>query len=107
VWGHDSDIESRTVDVHIRRLRKAINDGDRADIIRTVRFGGLCAGFGRVGGSAISNGGSVTEYEQMVEMVAKTGEGRMGPRRYPDQQCGHSARQELREDGTRRFRTGR
>ena len=27
VWGHDSDIESRTVDVHIRRLRQAINPG--------------------------------------------------------------------------------
>ena len=40
VWGHDSDIESRTVDVHIRRLRKAINCGDRPDIIRTVRSAG-------------------------------------------------------------------
>ncbi|KQU49643.1 MULTISPECIES: phosphate regulon transcriptional regulator PhoB [Sphingomonas] len=40
VWGHDSDIESRTVDVHIRRLRKAINVGDRPDIIRTVRSAG-------------------------------------------------------------------
>ncbi|MBS0285440.1 MAG: phosphate regulon transcriptional regulator PhoB, partial [Proteobacteria bacterium] len=40
VWGHDSDIESRTVDVHIRRLRKAINEGDRPDIIRTVRSAG-------------------------------------------------------------------
>ena len=40
VWGHDSDIESRTVDVHIRRLRKAINDGGRPDIIRTVRSAG-------------------------------------------------------------------
>ncbi len=40
VWGHDSDIEPRTVDVHIRRLRKAINDGDRPDIIRTVRSAG-------------------------------------------------------------------
>ncbi|OYW20962.1 MAG: phosphate regulon transcriptional regulatory protein PhoB [Sphingomonas sp. 12-62-6] len=40
VWGHDSDIESRTVDVHIRRLRKAINHGDRPDIIRTVRSAG-------------------------------------------------------------------
>ncbi len=40
VWGHDADIESRTVDVHIRRLRKAINDGGRADIIRTVRSAG-------------------------------------------------------------------
>ena len=40
VWGHDSDIESRTVDVHIRRLRKAINQGGRPDIIRTVRSAG-------------------------------------------------------------------
>lgn len=40
VWGRDSDIELRTVDVHIRRLRKAINIGDSADIIRTVRSAG-------------------------------------------------------------------
>jgi two-component system phosphate regulon response regulator PhoB len=40
VWPHDSEIELRTVDVHVRRLRKAINDGDRPDIIRTVRSAG-------------------------------------------------------------------
>ncbi len=40
VWGHGSDIEARTVDVHIRRLRKAINAGGGADIIRTVRSAG-------------------------------------------------------------------
>ena len=41
VWGQDSDIELRTVDVHIRRLRKAINaDGLYQDIIRTVRSAG-------------------------------------------------------------------
>lgn len=40
VWGHDSDNELRTVDVHIRRLRKAINEGDLPDIIRTVRSAG-------------------------------------------------------------------
>jgi len=40
VWGHDSDIESRTVDVHIRRLRKAINAHGAADVIRTVRSAG-------------------------------------------------------------------
>jgi two-component system phosphate regulon response regulator PhoB len=40
VWGQDSEIELRTVDVHIRRLRKAINVGDRPDIIRTVRSAG-------------------------------------------------------------------
>ena len=40
VWGRDSEIEPRTVDVHIRRLRKAINSGGRSDIIRTVRSAG-------------------------------------------------------------------
>lgn len=40
VWGHDADIEARTVDVHIRRLRKAINLDGHADLIRTVRSAG-------------------------------------------------------------------
>ena len=40
VWGHDSDIEIRTVDVHIRRLRKALNVNGGPDIIRTVRSAG-------------------------------------------------------------------
>src|SRR5687767_7026755 len=40
VWGRDSDIEPRTVDVHIRRLRKAINLENQPDIIRTVRSAG-------------------------------------------------------------------
>jgi two-component system phosphate regulon response regulator PhoB len=40
VWGHDADIEPRTVDVHIRRLRQAINAGGLPDIIRTVRSAG-------------------------------------------------------------------
>jgi len=40
VWGQDSEIELRTVDVHIRRLRQAINAGAKADIIRTVRSAG-------------------------------------------------------------------
>lgn len=40
VWGQDSDIEPRTVDVHIRRLRKALNKDGRSDIIRTVRSAG-------------------------------------------------------------------
>jgi len=40
VWGRDSDIEPRTVDVHIRRLRKAINIADAPDVIRTVRSAG-------------------------------------------------------------------
>ena len=40
VWGHDVYVEPRTVDVHIRRLRKALNaDGD-VDFVRTVRSAG-------------------------------------------------------------------
>ena len=40
VWGRDIYVEARTVDVHIRRLRKALNEGDAADLIRTVRSAG-------------------------------------------------------------------
>ena len=37
VWGHESEIEMRTVDVHIRRLRKALNQNGGRDLLRTVR----------------------------------------------------------------------
>ena len=40
VWSHDPDIDARTVDVHVRRLRQALNVGDRPDLIRTVRSAG-------------------------------------------------------------------
>jgi two-component system phosphate regulon response regulator PhoB len=40
VWGRDIFVELRTVDVHIRRLRKALNTGSDADLIRTVRSAG-------------------------------------------------------------------
>ena len=40
VWGTESDIELRTVDVHIRRLRKAIEIDGSKDLIRTVRAAG-------------------------------------------------------------------
>jgi two-component system phosphate regulon response regulator PhoB len=40
VWGHHVYVEARTVDVHIRRLRKALNDGGAVDIVRTVRSAG-------------------------------------------------------------------
>ena len=40
VWGRDVYVEPRTVDVHIRRLRKAINNQNENDLIRTVRAAG-------------------------------------------------------------------
>ncbi len=40
VWGRDVYVEPRTVDVHIRRLRKALNQTGEDDLIRTVRSAG-------------------------------------------------------------------
>ena len=40
VWGPDIHVEPRTVDVHIRRLRKSLNGPDEADVVRTVRAAG-------------------------------------------------------------------
>jgi two-component system, OmpR family, phosphate regulon response regulator PhoB len=41
VWGHDIYVELRTVDVHVRRLRKGLDyDGKQPDMIRTVRSAG-------------------------------------------------------------------
>jgi len=40
VWGRDVYVESRTVDVHIRRLRKALNIEGAQDFIRTIRSAG-------------------------------------------------------------------
>lgn len=40
VWGRDVYVEVRTVDVHIGRLRKALNGRNQRDPIRTVRAAG-------------------------------------------------------------------
>jgi len=40
VWGSDVYVETRTVDVHIGRLRRALGRGQGADPIRTVRSAG-------------------------------------------------------------------
>jgi two-component system phosphate regulon response regulator PhoB len=40
VWGSDVYVEARTVDVHVGRLRKALNLGDSPNPIRTVRSAG-------------------------------------------------------------------
>lgn len=40
VWGRDVYIDERTVDVHVGRLRRALNRGHKSDPIRTVRGGG-------------------------------------------------------------------
>lgn len=40
VWGSDVYVEARTVDVHVGRLRKALNTGHEGDPIRTVRSAG-------------------------------------------------------------------
>lgn len=40
VWGSEVYIDERTVDVHVGRLRKALNRGRAVDPIRTVRGAG-------------------------------------------------------------------
>ncbi|MFM8608777.1 MAG: phosphate regulon transcriptional regulator PhoB [Hyphomicrobiales bacterium] len=40
VWGMDSEIDERTVDVHVGRLRKAINKPRERDPVRTIRGAG-------------------------------------------------------------------
>jgi two-component system phosphate regulon response regulator PhoB len=40
VWGRDSEIDERTVDVHVGRLRKCLIRGEEPDPIRTVRGAG-------------------------------------------------------------------
>ena len=52
VWGHDIYVETRTIDVHIRRLRTAINANAEPDLIRTVRS----AGYARAGGAGRRQG---------------------------------------------------
>jgi two-component system phosphate regulon response regulator PhoB len=44
VWGQDAEIDERTVDVHIRRLRIAIAVAGKDDPIRTVRSAGYALG---------------------------------------------------------------
>jgi two-component system phosphate regulon response regulator PhoB len=40
VWGRSAEIDERTVDVHIGRLRKRLSKGRERDPIRTVRGAG-------------------------------------------------------------------
>jgi two-component system phosphate regulon response regulator PhoB len=40
VWGNDADVDERTVDVHVGRLRKNLSRGKEVDPIRTVRSAG-------------------------------------------------------------------
>ena len=40
VWGHGIFVESRTVDTHIRRLRKAVNIPGTTNLLRTIRAAG-------------------------------------------------------------------
>jgi two-component system phosphate regulon response regulator PhoB len=40
VWGENADVEKRTVDVHIKRLRASLNKNDTRNILRTVRGAG-------------------------------------------------------------------
>ena len=53
VWGRDVYVETRTVDVHIRRLRKTLNEGGLPDLIRTVRSAGYAIDGADIGGAGV------------------------------------------------------
>jgi len=40
VWPNNINVETRTIDVHVRRLRKSININNNKELIRTVRSSG-------------------------------------------------------------------
>jgi two-component system phosphate regulon response regulator PhoB len=42
VWGDALDVETRTVDVHINRLRKALKIDKKGAVIKTIRSSGYC-----------------------------------------------------------------
>lgn len=44
VWGRDIYVDTRTVDVHIGRLRKALGSANSSELIRTVRGAGYALG---------------------------------------------------------------
>ncbi len=44
VWGRDIYVDTRTVDVHIGRLRKALSQQGGKDVLRTVRGAGYALG---------------------------------------------------------------
>jgi len=60
VWGHDVYVEPRTVDVHIRRLRKALNEENEPDLIRTVRSAGYALDYKKEAGG-LGRQGEMTE----------------------------------------------
>lgn len=52
VWGGDAEVEPRTVDVAVRRLRKALNGPGEVDLIRTARSSGYALDY--VGGTNLT-----------------------------------------------------
>lgn len=44
VWGRDVYVDSRTVDVHVGRLHKALTEAGGSDPLRTVRGAGYALG---------------------------------------------------------------
>jgi len=55
VWGRDQDVELRTVDATIRRLRRALNAGGEPDLLRTVRATGYAVDHPTVPGTVLDH----------------------------------------------------
>ena len=72
VWGANVYVEERTVDVHIRRLRKALQAGDPlyADLIQTVTRNGLSFLASRSGGGVIERNFFLLESRRFLLSLA-------------------------------------
>lgn len=66
VWGGSIHVELRTVDVHIRRLRRALNEGGEKDIVRTVRSAGYAIDFNDTDADLTEDTVAQAEAEQLA-----------------------------------------
>ena len=97
---HALDFAKRGAKVVVNDLGGAV-DGTGGNSARRPRS--VVAEIKAAGGTAIANGASVTDDAGVAHLVKQTMD-TFGPRRHPDRQCRHPARQELRQDGAQGFR---
>ena len=77
VWGQNQDVELRTVDATIRRLRRALNAGGEPDLLRTVRATGYALDHATIARHAVGSGRSAGRRLPESRSAHKTGASRL------------------------------
>lgn len=70
VWGYALNVEPRTVDVHINRLRKALKVEKRGTFIRTIRSAGYCL----KSSDDINNSATAVRDSELADLIGDFGE---------------------------------